>query len=612
VSSAADEIRRVLDTLTPEERTRIQPRLTRVVTHRNAIRRFPTPGHLGQLYRPGWLQTPMLDAIDEAIMAADRGEQLRWVINTPPQEGKTSRLQDGGAYLLLRRPWLRIAYASYEQGVAAQSGLAIRQMLETHGTGYQGAVSDPDREDVLGLMLDPSRGMQTNWSLADVPGRKGMRPGGVLSVGIGSAFTGRPADVLIVDDPLKDAKAADSPVIRKSVIDWFQSVASTRLSANAIVIIIQTRWHEEDLSGWILAEDSTATNPRYRHLNIPAQAEATDERGGCTCRTCAGQPDVLGRAPGEYLLSARGRSIADWEQTKVDVGSRWWFALYQGRPAPPEGGIFQRAWFDRNRVADAPDLVYVMTMVDPADNTGDGDEAGIITGGLDADGQIYVLADDSGHYTVARWTRVAILAALRHGSHQIGYERSLSGLKRAVAAEWKSMRRQAISLIEHAPVTLWAPLGTPEEPWPESPDMAVLDATVAALAHPEDNEMDLKIIWKDLAELWPYVPAIMTMSNLGPPIRAIKAEGTKAFRASMVSPTYEQDRVHHVGHLTKLEHQMATWLESQDSPDRMDAAVHLVTELGKKGTGSRIGSATGNRLPSRQPRIPQILRSTRR
>lgn len=601
-TAASADIERILKSLTLEERARLQPRLDRVLTHRKALRRFPTPGHLGQLFRPGWLQTPMLDAIDRAIMAADSGTQLRWIINTPPQEGKTTRLQDGGAWLLMRRPWLRIAYASYEQGVAAQSGLAIRQMYETHGSGYVGQAASPDREDVLGLLLDPNRAMQTNWALADVPGKKGVRPGGVLSVGIGSAFTGRPADVLIVDDPLKDAKAADSAVIRRAVRDWFQSVASTRLAPGAIVIVIQTRWHEEDLTGWLLAEDSSKPTPRYRHLNIPAQAEAPGAQGQCVCRDCHDQPDALGRAPGEYLLSARGRTTAEWQQIEEDVGQRWWYALYQGRPSPPEGGIFQRAWFDRNRVTELPEMQYTMTFVDPADNQGDGDEAGVITGGLGVDGNLYILADDSGHYTVARWVRVALFALLRHGGSRLAYEQSLSGLGRAIGNEWKAIRRQARALAATAVM----------DDWPAIPDIVALEAALTALSDEEDNDLDRSMLRRDLAELWPYVPRVLAMPQAGPPVKRVRAEGTKTFRAEMVSPTYEQNRVRHVGVFPKLEHQMTTWLPTQDSPDRMDALVHLVTELSKIGGAARVASAPADqRLPERQPRLQSIARSTR-
>lgn len=598
-----DAIREVLDTLTPEERERLQPRLQRLLVHRAAVRRYPTPGHLGQLFRPGWLQTPMLDAIDDAIMQADAGTQTRWIINTPPQEGKSSRLQDAGAWMLLRRPWLRIAYASYEQGIAAQSGLAIRQLIETHGSGYQGQAENPDREDVLGLLLDPNRAMQTSWSLADVPGKKGMRPGGVLSVGIGSAFTGRPVDVLIVDDPLKDARAADSPIIRKACIDWFQSVATTRLAPGAVVIIVQTRWHEEDLSGWVLAEDSVKPHPRYRHLNVPAQAETVEDKGKCACRDCLDKPDMLGREPGEYLLSARGRTIAEWRQIMVDVGTRWWFALYQGRPAPPEGGIFQRAWFDRYRVAAPPNLAYVMTMVDPADNQGDGDEAGIVTGGVDSDGQIYILADDSGHYTVAKWVRIAIFALIKHRAGQLAYERSLSGLNRSIAAEWKNLRKQSRALAAHGDV----------DNWPEEADWVVLDAAVEDLADVEDTELERAALFQELMELWPYAPAILDMPVSGPAIKRVRAEGTKSYRASMASPSYEQGRVHHVGHHGKLEHQMATWLATQDSPDRMDANVHLILELSKLGGNATVHAPkAGQDVSVRQRRVPPIMRTTRR
>jgi predicted phage terminase large subunit-like protein len=98
------------------------------------------------------------------------------------------------------------------------------------------------------------------------------------------------------------------------------------LAPGAPVVIIQTRWHEDDLSGWLLSGPSGS---EWKYVNIPAQAE-TDG-------------DPLGRAPGDYLTSARGRTAVDWEATKRDVGARTWASLYQGHPAPAEGGLFKRS-----------------------------------------------------------------------------------------------------------------------------------------------------------------------------------------------------------------------------------------------------------------------------
>lgn len=311
----------------------------------------------------------------------------------------------------------------------------------------------------------------------------------------------------------------------------------------------------------------------------------------------------MGREPGEFLLSARDRTDAEWEDIKIDVGSRWWFAMYQGRPSPPEGGLFQRAWFERNRVPEVPEMAFVITMVDPADNTGDGDESGIVTGGVGTDGRMYVLADDSGHYTVARWVRVAIFAMIRHQSAQLAYERSLSGLDRSIAAEWKRLRRQARALLNHGPdLDNWTAV-----------NLVVTDAAAEELSEPDDTDLERAALSRELVEMWPYVPAIMGMSAAGPATKKVTAKGSKSYRATMVSPTYEQNRVSHVGHMVKLEHQLVTWLPTQDSPDRMDALVHLITELSQIGGSVQIKSAPAtNRLPSHQSAVPVIMRSTRR
>lgn len=579
-------VARVLAGLNDEERAAAERRLGRVLTHRTAQQRFPTPGHLDQFARPENIQTPMLDLLDGAIVRAFAGEAPRWLFNCPPQEGKTTRLQAAAAWMLLHDPRLRIGFASYEQGIAAQSGLAVRQMIETHGSGYRGQRADPDHVDSLGLLLDPDRAMQTSWTLADVPGRKGVRPGGVISVGVGSALTGRPLDVLIVDDPLKDARAADSLVHRENVKNWFQSVASTRLAGRSIVIVIQTRWHEDDLTGWLLKEDALRSAPQYRHLNIAAQAEADDP---------------LGREPGEWLTSARERSAEEWQRKREDVGTRWWFALYQGDPSPPEGGIFHRAWFDKHRVAELPRLVHKAVYVDPADNDGDGDEAGIVVSGVDATGNVYLLEDASDHYTVGGWVRAALFAMLRWDASRLAYEQSLSGLRRAIRTEWRIIRRDALALRAALPGD-----------WPRGPDPEALSAALEARLdadHTDDERTDART---RLSALWPYVPAVLNLPETGPPVRRLPARGSKTVRAELVSPLFENGRARIYRHLPELERQMRTWRATQDSPDRMDAAVHAVDDMSANGASGTVHRPTGGNLATRSTAMPQIMRSTRR
>jgi predicted phage terminase large subunit-like protein len=157
--------------------------------------------------------------------------------------------------------------------------------------------------------------------------------GGVLSVGIGAGVTGRPADVMVIDDPIKDRKEADSETFRDSRWDWWTDAASTRLAPGAPVVVILTRWHEDDFAGRLLtAPDGDV----WSVLNIPAEADHRPELG---------ETDVLGRQPGEFMVSARRRTVRQWLAIKLRSGARTWASLYQGRPTPATGDILHREWW---------------------------------------------------------------------------------------------------------------------------------------------------------------------------------------------------------------------------------------------------------------------------
>jgi predicted phage terminase large subunit-like protein len=263
---------------------------------------------------PRTVQTQALDLIDEALVRCAEQEDGRLIITMPPQEGKSTRVaKDFVIWSLDEDPDCRVITASYGQGLANRNGRAIRNAINAH----------PE----LGITIARDNGSVSEWQLAG-------HAGGVLSVGIGAGVTGRPADLMIIDDPIKDRKEADSPTYRQNVWDWWTDSASTRLAPGASVVVILTRWHEDDLAGKLLdAEDGDT----WTVLNIPAQADHDPAKG---------EVDVLGRQPGEFMASARRRTVKQWEAIKRRSGSRTWNALFQGRPSPVEGGIFQREWFE--------------------------------------------------------------------------------------------------------------------------------------------------------------------------------------------------------------------------------------------------------------------------
>ena len=138
---------------------------------------------------------------------------------------------------------------------------------------------------------------------------------------------------LIIDDPIKDRKDADSETYRETVWDWWTDSASARLAPGAPVVLILTRWHHDDLAARLQDRDKAAG---WQVLNIPGQADHRPEKG---------ETDPLGRRPGEFMISARGRTTAQWEARKKTAGSATWASLYQGRPTPDGGAVFDEAWF---------------------------------------------------------------------------------------------------------------------------------------------------------------------------------------------------------------------------------------------------------------------------
>ena len=477
----------------------------------------PTFVDLATRHDSTYRRTPALELLAAELAAVTSRRDGRLVISVPPQEGKTSGLRWLCAWLLARDPDLRIVYASYAATLARGSGRIVRSYVETHLDRY-------------GLRLAKDHADASDWQL------DGHR-GGMVTVGVGGSLTGRPADLLIVDDPLRNQQDADSETVRENLHDWWSSVARTRLAPGAPVIVVQTRWVEDDLAGRRAAEG-------WPVVNIPALADGHTD-------------DALGRPAGTWLESARGRTVADWEQTRKDVGERTFAALYQGRPAPLEGGIFQRAWFDTWRIEpdEVPEGCTRTIVVDPADNPGDGDEAGILlVANHPGTGKTYVLDDLSAPMTVARWARVALLACVRHDAPTLAYEQSLSQLPARIRDAWKALHQQATALAEAE--------GDP-------------DRALALLARPVDGDDARALLVEALAELTAYDAAeILRLGSVGPRLRKIVAKGTKQDRMLWAAPKVETGRVVLAGRFPALEHQCATWQPGQDSPDRADCLVH--------------------------------------
>jgi predicted phage terminase large subunit-like protein len=287
-------------------------------------RRYADPGHVAAALDPARHgTTPALDLIDAALTELmEPGSQVNALaVFLPPQEGKSQKCSRRfPEYLLDHDPSLRIAIVSYEQDTALRWGRDIKQDVALHPC--RSTSPDECQHDCGGLHISIRRDSAAAGRWETPAG------GGVYCVGVGGPLTGRPVDVLVIDDPVKDRVAAESQTIRESTWDWWESVALTRLAPGAKVVLIQTRWHEDDLAGRILSRPSPLN---WRVLRIPAIADAGD--------------DPLGRPQGTELESVRHRAPGFFANLKATMSAYVFSGVYQQSPAAAEGNFFRRATF---------------------------------------------------------------------------------------------------------------------------------------------------------------------------------------------------------------------------------------------------------------------------
>lgn len=256
-----------------------------------------------------WHLAPHLELICSELEEVEAGRLDRLILTVPPRHGKSMSVTETfPAWYLGRNPEKRVIEASYSDDLARTFGDKCRRKIEVFGP------------ELWGLEIDRRRADKSDWGIKD-------HNGGMVSAGIGGSLTGRGADLLIIDDPVKNRQEADSQTYRDRVWSEWQSTLSTRLHPKAVVVVVLTRWHEDDLAGRLIKAEPN----RWKLLNLPAIAE---------------ENDPLGRPVGAALWPER-YDEAELAGIKITAGSRDWEALYQGRPSPLQGGLFKRQMFRR-------------------------------------------------------------------------------------------------------------------------------------------------------------------------------------------------------------------------------------------------------------------------
>lgn len=260
--------------------------------------------------------------INRTLMRVEAKELRRVMIFMPPGSAKsTYATVVFPAWFMGRKRGRNVICASYGTDLARKFSRKTRQI-----------VRGPQYRRVFGTALVADNRSVEDWALEN--------SSTYMCAGIQAGITGNRADGIVIDDPIKGRQAADSPTIRDQVWEEYLASVRTRVKPGGFVVIIQTRWHEDDLSGRILpktwnGESGTVTardGEQWEVICLQAQCSRTD--------------DPLGRQVGEWLWTD-WFTPAHWTQEKKTQGERNWSALYQQCPTPSEGGMFKRAWPQR-------------------------------------------------------------------------------------------------------------------------------------------------------------------------------------------------------------------------------------------------------------------------
>ena len=321
---------------------------------------------------PSYEDAPHHRIIVDKLEAVERGDIKRLMITMPPRHGKSELASRRfPAWYLGRNADKQIIAASYNSDLASDFGREVRNIVHS-----------PEFSVLFETALAQDSKAANRWHTD--------KGGMYVAAGVGTAITGRGADVLLIDDPFKDRQEADSEVTRNRVWDWYTSTAYTRLMPGGAVILINTRWHDDDLSGRLLAEQGNGGD-QWELLSLPAIGT-----------------DGAALWPAWYPLERL-------EQIKSVLPARDWNSLYQQNPIPDDGDYFKSAWFAE--YDDLPENLRYYGASDYAVTDGGGDftEHGII--GVDASNNIYVVDWWRAQTTADVWIEKKCDMILKHSPH---------------------------------------------------------------------------------------------------------------------------------------------------------------------------------------------------
>ena len=310
------------------------------------------------------------------------GKIKKLMVFMPPQHGKsqlTTRLFP--AYQLGKDPNKKIVIASYNATLASRFNIDVQRVIDD--MKYHDVF--PDTLLNSSNVLKVSESALRNSELFEIVGHKGF----LKAVGRGGALTGTPVDIGIIDDPIKDRAEAMSEVIREGLWSWYQDVFETRLHNDSQQLLIQTRWHENDLAGKLLKRDSD-----WDVIVLEAIKE--------------NEKDYDPREFGEVLWDSK-HSLERIQKIK-ETSPITFNSLYQQSPKNIDdmGLLWNRDIIEKFRIKVLPEKLKIVVAIDPAiTSSSNSDETGLIVVGKDSNDKGYVIEDASGRYTPEQWGKLS-------------------------------------------------------------------------------------------------------------------------------------------------------------------------------------------------------------
>nr|WP_225874011.1 phage terminase large subunit [Terrihabitans soli] len=289
--------------------------------------------------------------LNRKLEQVESGEIKNLAVFMPPGSAKSTYAS------VLFPPWAMAQHPDWPVLAASHT----TELAEKWGRRVRGLVSEHGH--ALGIDLSDTSQAAGRWALST--------GGEYYAAGVGTAIAGFRAKLGLIDDPVRSREDADSEVMRDRVWDWYVNDFRTRLVPGARKILIQTRWHEDDLAGRALQ------NEDWEVISLPALAEPGD---------------ALGRGEGEPLWTdgdyGYGAQLLD---IRASVPPRTWSALYQQRPAPETGDFFKREWFSFYDMPPPLETLHIYGASDYAVTAQGGDYTVHGVGGMDANGDLFLL-----------------------------------------------------------------------------------------------------------------------------------------------------------------------------------------------------------------------------